>query len=271
VASARRRPAPNQSIEVSGLSLAEWVCLALIETGARYGWAIVKELEPDAPIGAVWSLTPQLTYRAIEQLTKKGIVAKTGVEPGRGPGKVILRAGPDARRAVHAWLDTPVAHVRDVRTECLLKLLLRTRLGLDNRDFLRAQQDALRPIIDRLLGPGHATSDPADMLRRENARAVQRFLATALGAAGGDPSDPELRSSSDVRLSADAELHGVVAAVINGEALTTVRLTVHEGQTVTAIISRERADQLGLVPGDPARAFVAATNVVIGTNRSGDG
>jgi molybdate transport system regulatory protein len=103
----------------------------------------------------------------------------------------------------------------------------------------------LRPIINRLLGPGRATSDPADMLRRP-------------------------RPSSDVRLSADAELHGVVAAVINGEALTTVRLTVHEGQTVTAIISRERADQLGLAPGDSARAFVAATNVMIGTGRSGD-
>ena len=261
----RRANADDQAAEIGPLSLAEWVCLALIESGARHGWAIVKELEADAPIGAVWSLSPQLTYRAIEQLAKKGCVTKAGTAPGRGPGKVLLEIAPAGRRAVRDWLDTPVEHLRDVRTEGLAKLLLRNRLGLDNTAFIRAQQESLRPIIDRLLGPGHATSDLADILRRENARAAQRFLATALSVSRPDAEDTSDISAGIGELSADCELRGVISSVVHGEMLSTVRLGLDGGQAVTAVVSRQRAEALGLAPGDEAVAFIAASNVLIGT------
>ena len=255
----------DEDVVVDGgsLSLAEWVCLALIESGARHGWAIVKELEPEASLGAVWSLTPQLTYRAVEQLTRKGLLTKVGVEPGRGQGKVLLAITPAGHDAVRHWLDQPVGHVREVRTEGLLKLLLRTRLGLENQDFIRAQQDTLRPIIDRLLGPGHATSDLADVLRREHARAAQRFLATALTLTNGSEAgatEPVAGSA----LSADNALVGVVTTVVHGDTLSTVKMALDDGQTISAVISRQRAEALGLAPGDSATAYISATNVMVG-------
>ena len=103
-----------------------------------------------------------------------------------------------------------------MRTEGLLKLLLRTRLDLDNGSFLRAQQDTLRPIIDRLLGPNHATSDLADVLRREHARAAQRFLATAL-ALSGAPGERSEAAMPPHALSADNELRGVITTVVHGD------------------------------------------------------
>jgi molybdopterin-binding protein len=41
-------------------------------------------------------------------------------------------------------------------------------------------------------------------------------------------------------------------------------LTLDDGQIVTAVISRERAESLGLAPGDTATAFIAAPNILIG-------
>ncbi len=168
------------------LSLAEAVCLSLAATGATHGWSIVKELEPDAELGAVWSLSRQLTYRAVEQLVAKGLLERRGLAPGRGQGKVILAVTPEGSRVVACWLDTPVEHIRDVRTEGLLKLLLRERAGLDNTAFLRVQQDALRPIFARLVDADHDPVDLPGLLRREQARAVQRFLAAASGVAEAD-------------------------------------------------------------------------------------
>ena len=168
----------------AALSLAEAVCLALADTGATHGWSIVKELEPGAEIGAVWSLSRQLTYRAVDQLVAKGLIERQGRAPGRGQGKVILRVTPQGRRLVARWLATPVAHVRDVRTEGLLKLLLRRRAGLDNAPFLRLQQATLEPIFARLADAGRDPADLPGLLRREQARAVQRFLVAAAGSAG---------------------------------------------------------------------------------------
>ena len=44
-----------------------------------------------------------------------------------------------------------------------------------------------------------------------------------------------------------------------------MRLVLDDGQNVSAVISRQRAESLGLAPGDAATAYIAATNVLIGT------
>jgi PadR family transcriptional regulator AphA len=245
------------------LSLGEWVCLALVASGATHGWAVVRELEPDGPMGAIWSLSRQLTYRAIEQLTAKGMLRRSGHEPGRGRGRVLLACTTKGRRAVSAWLDEPARHIRDVRTETLLKLALRDRTGLDNLPFLRAQQEALAPLIDSLLGPEHATSDMADILRREQARATHRFLETALLALTGERSRGATGPRAASRLSARNQLSGQVTDVVHGDVMSTVRLRLPDGQTITAAITRDAAVELALAPGDPATAIIKATEVLL--------
>jgi PadR family transcriptional regulator AphA len=242
-------------------SLAEWVCLALVASGATHGWALVRELEADQPLGRIWSLSRQLTYRAVEQLTAKGDLRRTGHEPGRGRGRVLLACTPKGRRAVGTWLDEPAQHIRDVRTETLVKLALRERMGLDNVAFLRAQQAALAPLIDRLLGPDHATEDMADILRREHARATHRFLDTAIVALSGGRGPAAARPAS--RLSARNQLSGEVTDVVHGDVMSTVRLRLPDGQTITAAITRDAALELALAPGDPATAIIKATEVLL--------
>ena len=76
---------------------------------------------------------------------------------------------------VGRWLDRPVEHVRDVRTELLVKLALRDRAGLDRVPLLAAQRDRFAPTLAALTTP-RPDDDLVDVWRRESARAVDRFL-----------------------------------------------------------------------------------------------
>jgi PadR family transcriptional regulator AphA len=86
------------------------------------------------------------------------------------------------------WLDAPVTHLRDVRTELLVKLELRRRAGLPLAPLLEAQQEVFAPLVERLgsSDAGGAVdtggSDLVALWRRESAGTVERFLAAALEA-----------------------------------------------------------------------------------------
>ncbi len=158
--------------------VAQRVCLALIAEGDAHGWGIGTELAPDGELGRVWTLSRPLTYRAIEQLERKGVVRRRGSRRG-GRERTLLSSTAHGRHVVDEWLDTPVEHLRDVRTELLLKLLLRRRQGLATEPLLAAQQQSFSEHIDTLTTIGD-TADPVDLWRRESPRAVRRFLDAAL-------------------------------------------------------------------------------------------
>jgi PadR family transcriptional regulator AphA len=151
------------------LSLADQVCLAIIGEGRTHGWAIVKVLAPDGDLGRIWSLSRPLTYRAIDRLVELGLVSRTDL--GRRAELGITAAG---RRRRRTWLDAPVAHLRDLRTEFLLKLSLRERAGLDSDALVARQQQVLAPAMRALLD--HEPVDVVDRWRRESALAARRFL-----------------------------------------------------------------------------------------------
>ncbi|MET9679856.1 TOBE domain-containing protein [Streptomyces coeruleorubidus] len=66
-------------------------------------------------------------------------------------------------------------------------------------------------------------------------------------------------------LSIRNQLPGTVTAVTPGEAMATVRVRLTGGQTLTAAITREAADDLGLAPGTAVRALVKSTEVSLAT------
>ncbi len=161
------------------LSLAEHVCLALVVEGVSHGWAIGTMLTPDGELGRIWSLSRALTYRAIDGLVDKGLVSRRGQAAGQGRDRVVLGARAAGRRASADWLDEPVPHLRDVRTELLVKLTLRSRAGLANDELLAAQQARFEPMIE-VLCARQDSDDVVDLWRRESARTVRRFLEQAL-------------------------------------------------------------------------------------------
>ncbi len=238
------------------LSVAEQVCLALVVEGQSHGWAIGTLLAPEGDVGRVWTLSRPLTYRAVDGLVDKGLVARKAQATGHGRDRAVLSARAAGRRATAAWLDEPVPHLRDVRTMLLVKSLLLTRAGLDNERLLRAQLEVFAPAIDALTtGP---ESDLVDLWRREHARAVRRFLEQALAPpAGAAPARPEMR------LSARNQLRGRVVSVQRGELMASVKAVLGDGQTLTATITQEATDDLDIAKGDDVVMIVKATEVMV--------
>lgn len=72
-----------------------------------------------------------------------------------------------------------------------------------------------------------------------------------------------LRGADGQTLSARNRLQGVVREVQVDGLLAQVEIDVSRGARLVAVITRESAESLGLVPGMPAAAVVKATSVMV--------
>jgi DNA-binding PadR family transcriptional regulator len=161
------------------LSLAEWTVLTLISERPTHGFAISQLTAPEGELGRIWHIPRPIVYRAIGRLDEAGLVTPQVVEPGRGPQRTIYSATPAGRAAAHKWLDTPVEHIREVRSHLLLKLALLDRTGGDPADLLKRQKAALEPIASAINTerPTHKGFDATLLAwRRATTAATMTFL-----------------------------------------------------------------------------------------------
>ncbi len=166
----------------SDLLLGEWACLGVLYDGPAHGFAIAAELRPDAEIGRVWSLSRPLTYRAIDQLVERGLVAPVKSEPGdSGPNRTVLAPTRQGRARFRAWLRSPVVHLRDLRSELLLKLVLAERCDIDVGGMLVDQRRRLEEHAATLAASAFTddggVADTVSLWRYEAAGAGLRFLS----------------------------------------------------------------------------------------------
>jgi DNA-binding PadR family transcriptional regulator len=161
------------------LLLGEWACLGVLYPAPSHGFAIAARLKPTGDVGRVWSLSRPLTYRGLEQLTSLGYVHVVGEEPGiAGGNRTILAATRTGRARLRAWLDTPVAHLRDLRSELLLKLIIAEICGIDITSMLarqRAHIEALAAVLTAQIDDSDGT-DVVALWRSESSLAALRFL-----------------------------------------------------------------------------------------------
>lgn len=165
------------------LSIADWVVLGLVAEGPTHGWPIVRALRADGAIGRVWTVPRPVVYRSLTTLTERGYIEECGeASTSRGPQRTIVRATRRGRAALRRWLETPVEHVRDVRTELLVKLALFARSEQTPRRLLERQIEHLAPVIGAV--STRPTGEGFDLVlarwRREQAIAVDRFLRSLL-------------------------------------------------------------------------------------------
>lgn len=177
------------------LSLNEWAVLVAVAEGETHGFALAREFVPDGKIGRIWTIPRPLVYRAIELLAAKGLVAGQGWALGAAaPRRRVVAVTPAGRAAVSRWLAEPVAHVRDARSELLLKLLFLERLGADPTVLLTAQQVLLAPMLESLRAQFAASTGFDNTLvrwRLYSTELLERFIDDLLAEVRG-PERPAL-------------------------------------------------------------------------------
>lgn len=166
-----RRPEP---------SLHDWAVLGVLAAGPAHGFAVSKALAAGGDLGRVWTVTRPQVYRSLERLADLGLVEPREREPGdAGPERTVLALTSAGRARLRRWVAEPVAHLRDVRAELLLKLLLADRLGVDRAALVAAQRDAFAPAVAALADAAASSSGDDAIVaawRHESALAVARFL-----------------------------------------------------------------------------------------------
>ncbi|MGH9038102.1 MAG: PadR family transcriptional regulator [Acidimicrobiia bacterium] len=166
-----------RAVHLPDLSLTEWAVLGVLSIQPAHGFAVARELQRDAPVGQVWSIQRPLVYRALNRLEEQALIRPHATEPGAGgPQRTVYRIERRGRTALERWLHTPVRHLRDVRTELLLKLVLGDRLGVDQRQLLVDQRAQFAPHFSALALPTSGPIDPVTRWRHESSQSVARFL-----------------------------------------------------------------------------------------------
>jgi molybdopterin-binding protein len=67
-----------------------------------------------------------------------------------------------------------------------------------------------------------------------------------------------------MRLSARNQLNATIESVQLGEVMSTVKVTLPDGQHLTAAITRDSAEDLELAAGDQVMVIIKSTEVMIG-------
>jgi DNA-binding PadR family transcriptional regulator len=161
------------------MPLPEWLVLAVLSQRPAHGFAVAQLTAPGGDLGRIWQVSKAVVYRAIGRLTNAGLIVPEGTEPGLGPQRTVYTATDDGRAAADRWLRGPVEHVREIRSELLLKLALLDRAGEDPTELLRAQRTVLEPIVAAIEArQARSAGFEATLLawRRANAVAALDFL-----------------------------------------------------------------------------------------------
>ncbi|MGH3281318.1 MAG: PadR family transcriptional regulator [Trebonia sp.] len=161
------------------MSLPEWLVLTILSQRAAHGFAVAQLTAPDGDLGRIWQVPKAVVYRSIGRLLDAGLITAEGTEPGQGPQRTVYAPAAGGRDAAARWLHAPVGHIRQIRSELLLKLALLERAGENPVPLLRAQRTVLEPLVAAIESRRAASSGfDATLLawRRANAVAALDFL-----------------------------------------------------------------------------------------------
>lgn len=170
----------RSALKKDGLVLAEYVVLGLVAERPVHPFAVARLVAPDGPVGRVYDIPRPIVYRSIRELVDAGLVEPERVErSSTGPQRTVMRVTARGRQRLRAWLRRPAGHVRDLRTELLIKLALLDRSGSDPLPLLVAQRQVLERIAAGLseeMKQARGFDRTLVTWRYEAARSSVRFL-----------------------------------------------------------------------------------------------
>jgi tRNA (adenine37-N6)-methyltransferase len=139
----------------------------------------------------VYSCTRPLVYRALGLLRDAGLAEVRGTTASDvGPARTTLGATRRGRAAFARWRARTVEHVRDLRSELMLKLLFHERGGIDPAPLLREQALILartERALERQLASASGFDRTLVLWRLSVGRAALSFVEALLDSRSVEP------------------------------------------------------------------------------------
>ncbi len=162
------------------LSLSDLAVLAALGEGPAHGFRLAALFAKDGDLGTIWTVQRPQVYRALEHLEHRGLARTVGYEPGEGgPPRLLYVLTEAGEHTLASWLRTPVMHLRDTRSELLLKLSFTKRQQGDTHPLVQAQLAHFRSVqrdYETRLEVARGAERLALEWRVEVVRAALRFL-----------------------------------------------------------------------------------------------
>lgn len=166
------------------LSTSDWAVLTFLAEGEAHGFRLALMFGPEGELGQIWKIQRPQVYRALDYLVAENLIRPTRQEEGdAGPPRTVYEVTAKGQSAVKEWLHLPVTHLREGRSDLLLKLAFLHRRRESSEPLLRAQKEVFTKLL-RSLEARFAAAGGVDRMvllwRVENARSALRFLEQLL-------------------------------------------------------------------------------------------
>jgi len=161
----------------SGLTPAEYAILGLVSQRPVHGYQIAQEMAPDGGLGLICPLRRSNVYFLLGNLERRGLIEGEQRRDDIYPPKTVLKATAAGRRALEAWIWQPVARLREVRLDFLLKAYFLRDAG---SEFILRLLEGQVEFCRRYLGEWQAMADGAAPQSFDRL-AIEAKLAAAQG------------------------------------------------------------------------------------------
>lgn len=227
--------------------------LGFLFHGPTHGYDLALHFAEGGDLASVGRLGKSQLYALLKSLEAQGL-ARPSLEEGEGgPARHVFHMTDAGRDRLLAWLGEPVASIRGLRVEFLLKLYFLSRLSLPGvEELLDAQRKVLEQRLREVRGEKSGANGVAPWvagLQENLLDAGLRWLAEWKARGIRPPS--ERRGPAATRREEPAGLNRLRAKVLGHElagGVARVELEL-EGGRVVALVPREALAAADVAPG----------------------
>lgn len=154
---------PNSPAGPPERNPAEYIVLGGLAQGPVHGYDLFKSLSES--LGSVWSLGMSQVYALLGRLENEGLVSHERVIQGGRPDRKTYQLTAAGSEIFGQWVETPVAHVRDIRLQFLAKLHFARLAGREAEARLKQAQQ--RVCLEKAEGLGRKAEETANDIERQ--------------------------------------------------------------------------------------------------------
>ncbi len=123
----------------TGLTVSEYAVLGLLTSGPDYGYRLQQHFSGESGLALVCPVEPAALYAVLKSLSGLELIDGEW-DRTQYPPKAVYSLVPEGEATFERWLMRPVARIRDVRSEFLVKLYFAMkRDAASPRELLQAQ------------------------------------------------------------------------------------------------------------------------------------